>query len=94
LLAPDGRDKAIAAASDIGDEAVAAPAVAQRLAQRGNMDPQRAFVDDGVGPSAGDQLILVNCVAGALNERDKDVQGAAAEAQRFHVLEQLALSGD
>jgi hypothetical protein len=43
-------------------------------------DPQRAFVDDRVGPSAGDQLILVNCIAGALNERDEDIQGPAAEA--------------
>jgi hypothetical protein len=33
------------------------------------MDPQGALVDDRGGPGAGDELILVNCIAGALNER-------------------------
>src|SRR3984893_14132455 len=56
------------------------------------MDPQSPLVHDGVGPGAGDQLILSDRLAGAFNKRYKDVQGPAAEAQRFPVLEQHALS--
>ena len=70
LLAPDRRDKVVAAARDVGDEAVATPSVAERLAHRSDMDPQGSLVDDRVGPGAGDELILVNCIAGALNERE------------------------
>jgi hypothetical protein len=48
---------------------VAAPSVAERLAQRGDLKPQIALVDK-VRPYAGDELILVNGVARAFNERD------------------------
>jgi hypothetical protein len=94
LLALDRRDEAVAAARDVGDEAVAAPAVAQRLAQRGDMHPQRPVVDDGIGPSARDQLIPSDDLASAFDKRNEDVEGPAAEAQRSPVLKQLALSGD
>ena len=40
LRAPDHRDEALAAARDVGDEAVATPSVAESLAQRGNRTRQ------------------------------------------------------
>ena len=58
------------------------------------MDPERTFVHNRIGPSAGDQLVLVDRLAGALNKRDEDVQSPAAEVQRLPVLEQHALRGD
>src|SRR6266404_6156816 len=58
------------------------------------MGPQGPLVDRCVRPGASDQLILADGLAGALNERDENVQSSAAEAQRFPVLEQNALGGD
>jgi len=70
MLARHRCDKGVTAAGDVGDEAVAAPSVAERLAQRGDLKPQIALVDKGVRPGAGDQFILVYGVARAFNERD------------------------
>jgi len=94
LLGTHWRDEAVAAARDVGDEAIAAPAIAQRLAQRGDMDPQRPVVDDGIGPSAGDQLIPSDGLASAFDKCDEDIEGPCAEAQRLPVFEQLALRRD
>ena len=69
MLARHRCDKGVTAAGDVGDEAVAAPSVTERPAQRGNIDPQRALVHNRVGPGAGDELILVKCFTCALNER-------------------------
>ena len=94
LLARDRRDKAVAAARDVADIARSRAAITECLAQRGYMDPQGPLVDDRIRPSAGDQLILVNGLAGAFNQRNKDVQSSAAETQLFPILEQHALRGD
>ena len=58
------------------------------------MGPQGPLVDHCVRPGASDQLVFVDRLAGALNERDENVQGPAAKAQRSPVLEQHALGGD
>jgi hypothetical protein len=42
--------------------------------------------------SASHELVLADRLAGALNERDQNVQGSAAEAQRYSVLKQHPLS--
>ena len=78
LFARHRRDKAVAPAWDVGDVALARLAVTERLAQRGDMNPQAPLVDDRVWPGARDQQILVNCLAGALNKRDENIQGSAA----------------
>jgi hypothetical protein len=58
------------------------------------MNPQSRFVDDRIGPGAGDDLGLADRFAGAFDQRNEDIQRAAAEAQRLPVLEQQALRGD
>ena len=58
------------------------------------MNPQRALINDRIGPGARYQLILADRLAGAFNQRDENVQRPAAEAQRLSVLEQHALSGN
>ena len=73
LLARHRRHKAVTPARIVGDIACSGATIAKRLAQRGDMDPERPFVDDRVGPGAGDQLIFVNRVAGVFNKRDEDV---------------------
>jgi len=56
------------------------------------MDPQRSLIDDSIWPGTGDQLILADDLAGALDQRDEDVESPAAEAERFSVLKQHTLS--
>jgi hypothetical protein len=62
------------------DIALSHTAVAQRLAQRGDMHPQRVLRNDRLRPGAGDELVVADRLAGAFNERDEDVQSPAAEA--------------
>ena len=93
-LAHHGGDKGITPAGVVDDVALACTAVAHRLAQRGEMRPQSALIDDRVGPGASDQTIFVDRLAGTFNERDQNIQCAAAEAQRVSVVEQQSLRGD
>ena len=85
-------DKGVTPAGVVGDVASARAAVAKRLAQRRDMDPERTFVDDRIGPCAGDEPILVDRLAGAFDERDQNIESAAAEAQRLPVIKQRPLS--
>ena len=61
---------------------------------RHNMDPEGGLFDDRVGPRPGDQLFFRDRLAGALDQRDENIEGAAAEPQGFLVLEKRALGGD
>src|SRR5215472_1866517 len=87
-------DKGVTPAGVVGDVALARAAVAKRLPERGDMDPERTFVNNGVGPGTGYELILADGSAGAFNKCDEDVQGPGAEPRWFPVLKQHALSGD
>ena len=58
------------------------------------MGPERGLIDEGVGPRPRDQLLFRDRLAGALGQRNQDLERAAAEAQRFPVLGEHALSGD
>ncbi len=58
------------------------------------MNPQRPLIDDRVGPGARDQPILTDCLAGAFDKRDQDVESPTAEAQRLLVFEQHPLRRD
>ena len=78
----DRRHEAVAPARDREDVAAAILAIAQGLAQRGDMDPQVVFVHEGGRPDLRDQRILAHQIAGAFNQGDQNVQGAAAEYRR------------
>src|SRR5262249_48045453 len=82
---------AVAAPRYVGDVALAVAAVAERLAQCRDMDPQGALLDDRVGPGARDQFVLADRLAGAFGQRDQDVQRPAAERQWLFAVEQQPL---
>ncbi|MEY9504601.1 hypothetical protein ABIE87_004159 [Bradyrhizobium diazoefficiens] len=76
----------IAASGDVDDVAGTFAGIAQRLAQRRDVEAQAAFVDRHAGPDALDQLALVNDLAGALGEKNQNVECAAAKVKRGAVL--------
>src|SRR5437868_4520902 len=55
------------------------------------MNPQRALVDNCIGPGASYEFFLADRLAGAFDQRDQDIQRAAAETQRLPVVEQHPL---
>jgi len=83
-----------ASAGEVGDVALAGTAIAERFAQRRNMDPEGGLFDDRARPRPGDRLLFRDRLAGALGERRQNVKRASAEAHRFPVLRQHALRGD
>jgi hypothetical protein len=87
----DRRDEAIAAAGNGRYVAIARLAIAEGPAQRGHMDAEIAFLDEGVGPDAGDQLVLADQLTGALDQDGEDVERAATESQRLFAFEQELL---
>ena len=87
---PDRSHEAIAAAHDIDDVAGARLAVAQRLAQRRDMDPKIGVVDHDARPHAIQQLLLGHRLAGPLQQRQQKIHRAAAEAALLVALEQKA----
>ena len=94
MLARHRCDKAVAPARNVGDVALALLAVPERLAQRRDMNPQRALVDDRIGPCTGDKLLLWERLAGAFDQCDQNVERATAEAQRLPFAEQHSLRRD
>jgi hypothetical protein len=91
MLARHGRDKSVAPAGVVGDVAPARAAIAERLAQRCDMDPQGAVIDDRVGPGVSDQLFLGYRFAGALDQCDQNVERTTTEAHSLSVVEQNSL---
>src|SRR5215471_4212910 len=94
MLALDGCDKSVTPARIVGDVALTRAAIAQRLAERGDMNPQSPLVDNRIGPGAGDEFVLADRFAGAFDQRYQNIQRPAAEAQRFPVFEQHSLCRD
>ncbi|GAA0008405.1 hypothetical protein BRDID11002_84130 [Bradyrhizobium diazoefficiens] len=68
------RDEAIAAAGHIDDITGRLAGIAERLAQRCDMEAQAALVDIDVGPDALDQLSLVDDFTGAPGQEDEDIE--------------------
>jgi len=87
-------NKGITSAGVIGDVTPAVTAIAECFAQCRDMDPQGTFVDDRIGPGAGNQLFLWDRLAGPLDQRGQDVERTAADAQWLPVVEQHPLRGD
>ena len=54
--------------------------VAERLAQRRDVNGQDAFFDGGVGPHVGQELVLGDETPGLAKEHDQDVVGLRREA--------------
>ena len=88
LDARDRGDKAIAAPGDRRQVAIAAAAVAQRPPQPGDLDLEVAVLDEGVRPDPRHELALADQLAGALDQGDQDLQGAAAQTHRPAGLQQ------
>ena len=86
--ARDRGDKAIAAPGNRRQVAIAAAAVAQRPPQPGDLDLEIAVLDEGVRPDPRHELALADQLAGALDQRDQDLQGAAAQTHRPAGLQQ------
>src|SRR5882724_11774404 len=70
---------------------MAALAVAEGAAQSADLNLQIRFFDEGLRPGSGDELLLADHLAGALDQRGQDVEGAAAEPHRLVAFEQEAL---
>jgi len=85
---PNRSHEAIAAAHDIDDVARARLAVAQCLAQCRDMDPEVGILDHYSRPHAIQQFLLGHRLAGAFQQRQQKIHGAAAEAALFVALEQ------
>ena len=62
------------------DIATAATAVAEPAPEGTDLEFEIAVLDKNAGPDPRDQLVLANHVAGALGQRDQDIERAAAEA--------------
>src|SRR5258708_21516739 len=79
---------------DNGDDVtIAALAVAECSAQGTDLDLQVGLLDEGLRPDARDQFVLADHVAGALDQKDENVEGAAAEPHLSVALKQKPLLG-
>lgn len=80
------RDEAITPARDVGDVANTVLAVAERLAQLSDMNPQADLLDGESGPRVADNLVLGHHLAGTADEQAQNIHCAAAELDRLAVL--------
>ena len=87
----DGADKAIASTRDIRDEAPAGVAIAERPPERGDVNSDARFFDEGVGPHTRKQLLLADHLARPLEESEQDVARAAAKTHRRVAFEEQTL---
>src|ERR1700730_4399267 len=77
--AGDRRDEAVAMARFARDVLVAELTVAQRLAQRRQMDAKAAFLDRYVRPCPRDQLGFPDNLTGVFEKRNQDVVSPATK---------------
>jgi len=86
ILAGHRCDEGVTSARVVNNVALAGTTIGECFAQLRNVDPEGSLFDDRVGPSPCDELLLRDCLAGALNQRTHDVKRSATEAQGFPVL--------
>src|SRR3984893_19299486 len=89
--ASDRRDEAVAVALYARNVLVAELTVAQRLAQRRQMDAKTAFVDRYVRPCPRDQFRFPDSLAGIFEKSDQDVVSPAAKRNELVPLLERAL---
>jgi hypothetical protein len=75
-------DEAVSTSRHVGHKAQVWMAVAEHLAQPCDMHAEVRLLDGDVGPDAGGQFLLADHLPGALDQRDQDVEGAAAQPHR------------
>ena len=74
--------KAIAAPGNVDDVAGTCGAIAERLAQRGDVETKAAFIHVHIGPDPLDQFSLVHHHAGPFGKRNEEnIERAAADVQ-------------
>lgn len=78
-------DEAIASAGHRIDVLVSGSFAAKQLAQRGDVNPQIGFFDESVRPDAFEQIFLADELFSVFNERNQEIECAAAKANRFAV---------
>jgi hypothetical protein len=78
----DRCDEAVAAARSVGHVANTGLALAQGLAQTGDVHTQAALVDGDIRPYTRDQLFLADDLSGVLHQDDEDVERTAAQLER------------
>ncbi len=85
-FAPNGCDKTVALAHDVGDIPLPTLAVAivltECLAQAVDVHAQIARVDDEVAPDARQQLLVADDIARPLDEHQQNVERTSAERER------------
>ncbi len=81
-LALDGGDERVALVRGVDDVARPLGAFAQRLAHGIHVESEVALVDDEVAPHPVDQLLLGDDAPRVIDQRDQEIQGAAAKPDR------------
>jgi len=87
LLKAHRGNKIIAAPGNRDDVAAATLAIAEGAAQGANLDLEIRFVDEGLRPDPGNQLVLADNFAGAFDEGGQNIKGRVAEPQRLIALQ-------
>src|SRR5271165_6262351 len=87
----DRCDKSVAPSRSGREIPGATLAVAERSAQRRNLDLEITFLDVGMRPDAGDQVILGNELARPIEQCKEDIEGAAAQANGLARVQQQPL---
>src|SRR5262249_51847324 len=88
------RNKGITSAGVVGDVALAGLAIAKGLAKRRYVDPQRAVINDRVGPGVSDQPLLGDRFASVLDQCDQNIERTTTEAHWPAIVEQHTLRRD
>jgi hypothetical protein len=83
--------EAIATSRNISHVSPAGLPVPQGSPQPSNLNPQIAFLDDGIGPDPAEELVLADKFARTLDEYSQNLERAAAQAYRGATFEQKLL---
>jgi hypothetical protein len=86
----DRRNEAVAAPGNVGDIAPAGLAIAESTAQRCDVNPKTGFLDEGVRPDPGEQLLFAQQLARPFDEGHEDIARAASEMDGRFAFKKLA----
>jgi hypothetical protein len=87
----DWGDEAVASSGNIDDKPIAVSSVAQRAAQRGNMDREIRRLDKYIGPNPSHQLLLADQLTGAFEQHRQDLQSPASDRHWLIAFQQKKL---
>jgi hypothetical protein len=86
------RYKAVAAAGHIGHIPRSALPIAEYLPERCDVESQASFIDGHARPNLIEQVLLGDGFTGPSGQRNQNIEGAAAYADRHAVLRQKPLA--